>query len=91
MTDLNFITDGVIDRHDSTIERIRAQRARREEILRECFKHDLKLAFDYAEAAMDHCRDMIRAGFETKEELAEARVTLEAFLVAVMAMQRESA
>lgn len=84
VVDLNFITDG-------TIERICAQRNRREEVLRECFSHDLKLAFDYAEAAMDHCRDMKRARFNTTEELAEARVTLEAFLVAVMAMQREDA
>jgi hypothetical protein len=82
MSDLNFVTDG-------TIDRIACQRAHREAILRDCAKHDLKLSLDYAEAALDHLRDMQRARFSAVEELKDTRVTLEAFLVAVMAMQRE--
>jgi hypothetical protein len=47
MSDLNFITDG-------TIDRVLQRRSHREAILRNCAKHDLDLALNYAEAALDH-------------------------------------
>ncbi len=71
------------------IDRIAQRRAHREAILRECARHDIELSLNYAEAGLDHLRDMRRAGYGTKEELKETRVMLEAYLVAVMAMQRE--
>lgn len=79
--DLNFVTDG-------TIDRICSQRTQRHELLQECFKHNIKRAFDYAEAALDHCGSLQRAGFGTIEELDEAEVLLKAFLVQVMALRR---
>ncbi len=82
VVDLNFITDGSIDR-------ILQRRSHREAILRNCAKHDLDLSLNYAEAALDHLKDMRRAKYSVTEELKDTRVMLEAYLVAVMAMQRE--
>ncbi len=82
VVDLNFITDG-------TIDRILQRRSHREAILRNCAKHDLDLSLNYAEAALDHLEAMRRAKYNVTEELKDTRVTLEAYLVAVMAMQRE--
>ncbi len=82
IVDLNFITDGSIDR-------ILQRRSHREAILRNCAKHDLDLSLNYAEAALDHLKDMRRAKYNVTEELKDTRVMLEAYLVAVMAMQRE--
>lgn len=78
--DLNFVTDG-------TIERVCARRSRWEETLRDCAKHDLSLALDYAEAAMDHCRAMQRSKFDATTELAETETFLRTFLLAVLLMQ----
>ncbi len=83
MNDFAFIDNPPV------IDRIAQRRAHREAILRECARHDIELSLNYAEAALDHMRDMRRAGYGTVDELRETRVMLEAYLVSVMAMQRE--
>lgn len=73
----------------SAEDRMAEQRARWMNIKRECFAHNLKRALDYAEAALDHERDLRRAGHSTVKELKELLVMLSAFQVAAMAAQRE--
>ena len=79
---LNFITDG-------TIERICAQRNRRAEILRECFTNQLKHIQDSSEAMTDYCRDMQRAGIDARPELNEAETYLKSLLLLVGVMKLE--
>lgn len=73
---LNFVTDGKLD---SILDR----RQRREEGLRECFRRDADHAADYAENAMDHCRAMHIAGFDTTRDLEQIEEWAASFLEAV--------
>lgn len=70
-------------------QRLAQQRAHWERIKRECLTHNLKKALDYAEAALDHERELRRAGHNTRDELSELLLMLAAFQVAAMAAQRE--
>ncbi len=85
MNNLNFITDGTLD-HILDVE---SRRNHREEVLRECLRHSLKHALDYADAALDHCRDLKRARFDVSAELNDTETMLKAFLCAVLTMKRE--
>ncbi len=82
MTNLNFITDG-------TIERLCAQRNRRAEVLRECFNNKISRIQDDAEAMTDYCRDMQRAGIDARPELTEAENYLKSLLLLVGIMKLE--
>lgn len=70
-------------------DRLARERTRHQEILRDCMAHNLKRAFDYAEAALDHERDLRQTGYDTREELKEARTTTEALLLMIMGAQHE--
>lgn len=83
MSDLNFVTDG-------TIERVCAQRSRRHEVLREVFTHRLSRLQDDAERMTDICRDLIRAGANPTEELKEAETFIKALSLLLMVLQREA-
>ncbi len=64
MSDLNFVSDG-------TIDRIAQRKQHMEDIRRDAFRRRLKAIADECEEAMDHCRALIRAGSDVSEELKE--------------------
>src|SRR5690349_5486346 len=80
---LNFVTD-------CTLVRIFRQRDHRAEVLRECFRHSLDRIHNDVEAMTDYCREMIRAGIDTGDELEEAETITRALLLVILILQREN-
>lgn len=80
--DLNFVTDG-------TLDRILRQRNHHAEVLRECFRHSVDRVHNDVEAMTDYCREMVKADYEATEELEEAETLIRAALLVVLILQRE--
>ena len=86
MSDINFITDG-------TVERIVAPRSIKqhvEDIRRECLKSKLKHLADDCEVAQDYCRDLMRSGADVSEELSELETTARGLLFVVLLLKLAS-
>lgn len=77
------------------LERTTDEPARRrqhvEDIRREYFKGKLKHIADDTEKAVDYCRDLIRAGSDVKDELAELETTARGLLLVALLLKRECA
>ncbi len=81
MSDFAFLESPLFD---SIMER----RCHREEVLRECFQHNMKNSFNSAETALAHLGDMVRAGLNVRREINEAREVLGTYLLMVDAYER---
>jgi hypothetical protein len=87
VVDLNFITDG-------TIERVIAPKTwQRRRIEDECefFERNLHHAFNYAEAALDNCKSLARLGCPMFDRLEEVETYVRGLLLAVLLLQSQHA
>lgn len=82
MSDVNFVTDG-------TIERICRDKKTREDAMREGFQQKLKLAQDHSEGATDYLRDMVRAGIDVTEELKQAEAFSRSMTLIVLILRHQ--
>ncbi len=82
VVDLNFITDG-------TLDRVLRRRKDHAEVLRECFKHSVERIHNDVEAMTDYCREMVKHRVDATEELQDAETTIKAMLLVVLLLQRE--
>ena len=76
MSDFAFLESPLFD---SIMER----RSHREEVLRECFQHNLKNAHVSTDTALAHLGDMVRARFDVSEEIELCRAEIAAFTLMV--------
>lgn len=82
MSDLNFVTDG-------TIERICRDKRTREDALREGLAQKLKHTQNHAEGITDYLRDLIKAGADVSAELKEAEAFAHSLALVVLLMKRQ--
>lgn len=80
--DINFITDG-------TLERIFARRRTILDIRREGFRIKLKHINADSESMVDYCRDLKRSGADVSEELKELEGIGNGLLLLAMILKRE--
>lgn len=74
MSDVNFVTDG-------TIERVCSRQQQYQDILRESFRQQLKHVANDVEKATDYCRHMKLVGADVTEELKELETTAHGLLL----------
>ena len=83
--DLNFVTDGTLDR----ILDVESRRNHRVEVLMECFRHSIERIHKDTDAMIDHCRAMIRAKLDVTKELDDAETLISAELLVIKLLKRE--
>lgn len=85
MSDINFVSDG-------TLERILAPRSRQQvlrDIALEGFKHKLSHLRNNCEQMETYCRDLIKSGGDPTEELKELEQTGHALVLVALLLKRE--
>lgn len=85
IVDLNFVTDGTLDRI------IARQPDRYENVLRYSFRHHMERALRDAKNALDYSKALVRGGYPAFHELEEIETAVRGMLLAVLIEQRAHA